>query len=364
MSCLMQCAATLDTSRTACTDAFRTCLSNCPLPTPRPQCSGDQCGGPCLTSPTCPAGEACPAFARLGQCVADSTGACGCSVPSPQPTATPQCSEAMCGGACTIDIPFPCQEGKICNGPDIPALQGNCTSTADGDCHCVPVRPTPATPLPTRTPQCGGSMCGGTCVFSPTCPPGALCPEASFVVRPGECMAAASGACECVPVTPTPECTSDTDCDDGNACTADRCVHGVCDHGCICLTSAGLPGCCGGPSETCVAPCGSDANGSCGGFCPAGGSCESVSGATAGCGCVSGPGGPCGGNILNPPPVCAPGLVCRQILPDVVGQCENPGCVPLFSSGCTETADCCQPCGNGTGPPCGVCLHGTCVGAP
>ena len=488
MSCLVQCAATIDSSRAACVAAFRGCLSGCPVPTPLAQCSRVPCGGRCVIGPTCPPGGPCPEYpSRLGECLADSTGACGCvpvSPPptrTPQPTPTPQCTGAVCGGACTIDIPFPCPAGEVCDGPDIPALQGQCASTATGTCDCIPVEPTPPTPRATRTPQCGGRVCGGPCVFSPTCPPGQPCSEAEFVIRPGECTADPTGACQCVPVSPpptptpqcgdaaacggactigipfpcpvgatcngpaipvlqgqctitttggcdcvpitptpaptptpqcggpmcggpclifptcppgalcpqrafvvrqgectagaagscqcvavepTPGCATDADCDDGNPCTADRCVNGICEHGCVCLTSTGAPGCCGGPSELCVAPCGSDATGTCGGSCPLGAACESMPSAAAACGCVSGPGGPCGGNIFAPPPVCAPGLICHQALPDITGYCEKPDCVPLFTAGCAQTADCCEPCGNGTHAPCGVCLNGTCEGAP
>ena len=200
----------------------------------------------------------------------------------------------------------------------------------------------------------------------PTCPPGEICPEGEFVIR-GQCTADSAGSCQCVVVeqpTPTPGCATDADCDDGNPCTADRCVNGVCEHGCICLTSAGEPSCCGGPSDICVKPCGSDAAGTCGGACPVGASCESVPSANAACGCVSGPGGPCGGNIFAPPPVCAPGLVCHQTLPDITGYCEKPDCIPLFTSGCSQTSDCCELCGNGTHAPCGVCINDACVGAP
>ena len=369
MSCLLQCAETIGKSAQTCIAAFQTCLSGCPVPTPPAQCSSVPCQGQCVMGLTCTPGEPCPEFVRLGQCETDASGACGC-VPvtppptrTPRPTPTPQCTAAMCGGTCTIDLPFPCPDDATCNGPNIPVLVGQCKTTAVG-CECVPVKPTPSTPRPTPTPQCTGA-CGGPCQIVPICLPGLVCP-ADLVVLAGECTTNSAGVCECLPVippTPTPGCTTDADCNDGNVCTADRCVNGVCEHGCICLTSSG-EACCGGPSDLCVAPCGTDAAGSCGGSCPVGAACESGSSANAACECVSGPGGPCGGNILAPPPVCAAGLVCHQTLPDITGYCEKPDCVPLFTAGCTETADCCQPCENGTHAPCGVCINGTCDGAP
>jgi hypothetical protein len=33
-------------------------------------------------------------------------------------------------------------------------------------------------------------------------------------------------------------------------------------------------------------------------------------------------------------------------------------------SGCSTTSDCCEPCGNGTHAPCGVCSNGICEGVP
>jgi hypothetical protein len=133
---------------------------------------------------------------------------------------------------------------------------------------------------------------------------------------------------------------------------------------------------CGSTFDDCIAPCraptttalpggecGADAAGSCGGACPAGATCEAVDPAGP-CGCVSGLGGPCGGNLLAPPPTCAPGLVCQQSNPDVTGTCVAETCIPLFASGCAETADCCLPCTTLGRAPCAVCLGGQCVGTP
>jgi len=241
--CLVQCAATMGSGREACFTAFQNCLSGCPLPTPPAQCSGPCNGGLCVIDPPCPPGGPCPEFpSRFGRCMSDSAGSCGCVPPSPPPTPKPQCAEATCGGDCTVGVPFPCPPGATCNGPEIPVLAGQCMTVAAGECACVPSKPTPR---PTPTPQCGGPNCSGSCVVVPTCPAGTVCPQAEWVIRPGECAADSAGICECVPVTPTPG-----------------------------------------------------------------------------------------------------------------------SCIPLFTAGCTQTSDCCDPCGNGNRAPCGVCINGMCDGAP
>jgi hypothetical protein len=182
--------------------------------------------------------------------------------------------------------------------------------------------------------------------------------------------ASAFGVCvtPCGPSTTTTTlpgggCTTDGECNDGNPCTADHCVDGICDHACLCLDATGSTSCCPGPSALCARPCGSDASGTCGGTCPAGASCG-VGGATSSCGCVSGLGGPCGGNVLDPPPVCAAGLVCQQSNPDATGTCVAGPCIPFFANGCTQTSDCCSPCTVLGRAPCAVCLQGQCSGTP
>jgi len=53
----------------------------------------------------------------------------------------------------------------------------------------------------------------------------------------------------CTPrCAPTPECTSDAGCDDGNGCTFDRCIEGTCQHDCVCVGPSGGAACCPGPS--------------------------------------------------------------------------------------------------------------------
>ncbi len=354
------------------------CTLQCPPPPPpptqAPPCSAVPCGGQCVINPPCPNGEPCskrPSFP--GQCAIDASGACQCVPASPpptptrpvRPTPTPQCADVPCGGRCLISVP--CPNGEPC--PEAPVRIGQCTSdSSTGTCQCVPFVPPTQPPKPTPTPQCSGLTCGGACLLAPNCPNGTVCPD--FVVR-GECRTDSAGECQCVPAMPptpkptpqtTPKCATDADCADNSGCTADRCVEGRCEHACLCVRAADAS-CCPGPAAFCVRPCGADAAGSCGGACPFGTTCESQPNTATGCGCVSEEGGPCGGNILNPRPVCADGLVCKQVLPDIVGVCVKPqtNCIPFFAPGCSQTSDCCEPCGHA---PCAVCIGGTCVGAP
>lgn len=83
---------------------------------------------------------------------------------------------------------------------------------------------------------------------------------------------------------PGGSCAANADCDDGNPCTADQCVDGHCEHGCVCVDSGG--GSCCGPGPACVQAC-SDTFPACDGACPAGSSCTSLTGAPA-CQCVPG----------------------------------------------------------------------------
>jgi len=343
-----------------CPSTHAVCTLECPPPTPKAECDRVPCGGPCTISPTCVVGQPCPEFpTRLGSCAADAAGNCACqpAAPRPTPTPLPSCDSAACGGPCVLEGSPGCPPGSVCDDAVTASWLGRCEAQADGACQCVAPTPT------IRPPDCSSVPCGGTCTIAPDCPRGGVCPQ---IVELGHCDLNAAGDCHCLPGagrTPTPECSSDADCADASSCTADRCVDGVCEHTCVCLNAAGGEGCCAGPSALCVRPCGSDATGTCGGACPYGASCQSAS-ATKDCLCVSGPGGPCGGNVFDSAPVCAPGLVCRQSLPDATGHCEKPDCVPLFTSGCSDTTDCCEPCGNGSIAPCGVCLNGTCEGVP
>jgi hypothetical protein len=286
--------------------------------------------GPCVASGGCYdtierqcTGQAC-------------TPASGC--PLTNGFCSPACSSPPPTGTCFDTISRECTR-EAC-GPSLPCLPNEfCVAT------CPPPPPTGGCYV-TVEQRCSNELCG----------PGEPCRNPNEFCS-AQCLATTTTT------LPTGGCTTDADCNDGNPCTADHCVVGVCEHACVCADATGAATCCPGPAALCVKPCGADAAGACGGLCPSGASCESVPGAAT-CGCVSGPGGPCGGNILVPPPVCAPGLVCQQSNPDATGVCVAANCIPLSSSGCTQTADCCEPCLGGRAAPCGVCSQGVCVGAP
>jgi hypothetical protein len=125
---------------------------------------------------------------------------------------------------------------------------------------------------------------------------------------------------------PGQPCTSDTECNDSDPCTADHCDNGVCDHACVCLDATGAPNCCPGPSNLCVRPCAADTNGVCGGICPDANETCTASGGSCACMPIS--------------------------------------CIPFFADGCTQTSDCCSPCTVLHHAPCAVCLQGRCDGTP
>lgn len=276
------------------------------------ECRAGTCskiGGTCVTKP-----RACPEYVKPvcgcdgttfpNDCIREAAGACKAH-----------------DGACvtpTCQTDLDCDDGNFCTVDR--CVNGQC----EHDCICV-------------EPASGSTCCG----------PGPLCVTTTTTTLP-------------------PTCTRDADCDDGDPCSADRCVNGVCEHACVCLAPNGASTCCPGPSALCVRPCGLDtAAGTCGGSCPTGATCESIRMTSApACRCVSGLGGPCGGNIFPPPLVCAPGLVCQQVNPDATGVCVAANCVPFAQSGCTQTSDCCEPCTLLQRAPCAVCILGVCSPTP
>jgi len=374
------------------------------------------CGAPlCGTS----AGLGCPAdqFCEEGpgQCgVGDAAGHCLAVPTTCLGILDPVCG---CDGNTYVNDCFRQQaqiekaRDGLCRCPDILCTPGAQPVDTDGDgcpdrcivpcdtpCDCLNVLP-PELPCPlcTEARQCGGfwtcqnhvcvAQCGpippntcpppppvgrcfvtvdGQCTDTP-CGPGAPCREPNELCSPA-CLGSTTTTTTTIGSTttstvPCHACATDADCEDGIGCTVDRCVNGMCEHVCICLCADGV-NCCPDVGPCGAPPCGAEAGGTCGGRCPAGTTCESLPAAAATCGCVSGVGGPCGGNILNPPPVCAPGLVCQQTNPDATGVCVEPGCIPFFGTGCTQTADCCEPCTVLQRAPCAVCLQGMCSGAP
>src|SRR6185503_1458083 len=102
-----------------------------------------------------------------------------------------------------------------------------CRTTADGDRKC---RIRSSSESCTAPP--GGTACVGD---QPSC-----------------CDACATGTCAPTSTTlPRKSCSADTDCDDGNGCSEDRCRSGVCTHLCLCVGPAGGFTCCPGPAAEC-----------------------------------------------------------------------------------------------------------------
>ena len=295
------------------------------------------------------------AHVRLRGCLAECrTTAAGrdcasaCSAAFRAAKAACSADRASCVGLCNPPPPTSCagafldtcgQELGVC-AREVVTRAKQCVRGCKGVSDPVGCLAVCAAAAQTGTTQCAADF--GTCV--------------------GRCRPPATTTTTTLPGQP---CTSDAQCDDGNGCTVDRCMDGTCEHACVCLDATGAVSCCPGPAALCARPCGVDAGGVCGGACPTGATCENLpTAATPTCGCVSGLGGPCGGNIVPDPPVCGPGLVCRQSTPDAVGVCVQATCIPFFANGCTETSDCCDPCTVLGRAPCAVCLQGQCVGTP
>ena len=359
-SCLEQCAAQVRSGAAVCRAALGTCLVGCVgdvtgdcFDTMEMRCTDQACSpsAPC-TMPNEFCAARCAQPPPAGTCFNRTTGQCGgscafdhpCSAdgafldseicvpvcPPPLPSGTClDVANAQCGGSCSPTAPCPANQLCVPECPPPPPT-GQCFVTVDGRCtdqDCSPRQPC-TMPNEICTLRCPTPP-GGTCLSitrrqctTQSCSPTAPCPSGDLCVL------------ECPPPSTTTTtlpgggCQSDGDCDDGNGCTADRCLDGVCQHECICVSPAGGVTCCPGPSTLCVRPCGADASGTCGGFCPNGETCEKTADATT-CGCVS-----------------------------------TTSCIPFFQSGCSSTSDCCQPCGNGIIAPCAVCLQGVCEGAP
>ena len=310
-------------------------------------------GGVCVTRPeVCSQIAApvcgCDGMTYANDCERQAAGAC-------------KRHEGACvmGGGC-VDATGQCT-GETCS-PEVPCKATN--EVCSANCGAPP---SAGTCFDLMSRSCTGLACGAdaACLSNQVCL--AVCPPPApkgkcFVTVDGQCTDQSCGPDQpctqpntfCSPACLGPGgCSSDADCDDHNGCTADTCVNGACQHACLCVGPQGTASCCPGPAALCAPPCGVDANGTCGGQCAPGSSCTSVPGANT-CGCVSGVGGPCGGNILNPPPVCAPGLLCQQVNPDITGVCVEPG------NGCGAGNMCVGPCK----VPCadGTIAVGTCSG--
>ena len=171
------------------------------------QCGPDGCGGTCGSG--CTARETCNngTCVCIGQCDGKECGDDGCGLPCGS-CAEPACHEVTCmpDGFCAV-TPRP----------------GCCSVAAE----C-------AMNNPCMIDSCQSGMCRQDPVAS-----GTACTQSSG--SPGLCNA--SGHCM--------ECVSDGDCDDGQACTANSCQNGVCQHpplgaGVSCMRSGGGAGVCDG----------------------------------------------------------------------------------------------------------------------
>jgi hypothetical protein len=120
-------------------------------------------------------------------------------------------------------------------------------------------------------------------------------------------------------------CACPTGCDDGNPCTADRCVNGICEHACLCVDATGALSCCPGPAALCVRPCGLDASGVCGGACAASNEMCIASGAT--CTCTPIPPA-CGDTFPACNGSCPAGSSCTSLTGAPVCQCVPTPCQP------------------------------------
>jgi hypothetical protein len=368
-ACIRSCTADFGSAKKACGGERANCLAICPPPPPPTSCSGaflDSCGQKLATCAQAVVAQAksclrgCgPSLDRLGclqQCAtAAQAGAAACAE-----------AFATCLGTCgppttTTTIPAACQRDQDCDDGNSCTADICSGGACQHACMCVgPAGAATCCPGPGLCPPPVGRCfvtVDNQCTDEP-CGPGQPCRNPNEICRP-DCLTATTTT-----TLPQGGCTTDADCNDGNPCTADRCINGTCDHVCICVGAAGASTCCPGPSALCIRPCGVEPTGTCGGFCPGGATCEAFRPGSV-CGCVSGLGGPCGGNVLGSPIACDAGLVCKQTNPDATGVCvDQPSCIPFFQPGCTQTSDCCEPCGNGRIAPCAVCLQGQCMGAP
>ncbi len=199
-----------------------------------------------------------------GRCTAETCDAC-ILAPTPTPTAGPCGDAVICGGTCSVT----CADGT--------AVAGQCVEGGDRHCACSAVcaAPTPCSVgqcFDTISFQCTGQPCGTglrcplpnqfcdvsgrRCPCAPQPPPGGriccqctdvtpACFNLSFIdvqpICPPGCKTFAQQECDlrsgnCVAAT---SCATDQDCDDGNGCTADRCIAGACTHDCVCVGPMG-----------------------------------------------------------------------------------------------------------------------------
>ncbi len=217
--CKIQCANGQTKSGVCGGDAVCQCSASCEEPPPPGVCDAANCAGPCAL--TCPDG-----LTVAGRCVGDGERRCVCSAECKAPT--------PCGvGQCFDTITFRCT-GQTC-GPGLHCPLPNQFCDVSGRrCPCEPPPPAPHGRICCQckepVPLCFDFQ---FVEAQPICPPGCE----TFIGQ--ECDGRAE---RCVPLAP---CAADTDCNDRNGCTIDRCTADGCTHDCVCVG----PRACGpGPS--------------------------------------------------------------------------------------------------------------------
>jgi hypothetical protein len=160
----------------------------------------------------------------------------GCGI-KPTPMPTPQCRSDPCGGSCIISPPCTPSSDTAC--PNVVAL-GVCAFNPVTGCRCEPVGQLSPTPKPTPVLEHGRTCCecaDAACVDFTWVEVERLCPVGCQTFPDAECEAPChpgpvGGPAICASLTP---CKTDADCDDGNACSIDRCTIDGCTHACVCV---------------------------------------------------------------------------------------------------------------------------------
>ena len=160
---------------------------------------------------------------------------------------TPPCDD---GNPCTLDacvndvcVHTPAPAGNACSLPN--GMPGVC----DGAGNCIESECTGSPPCDDGNPCTVDECVNGVCIHTPALA-GSVCSLPNGM--PGVC----DGTGNCI----ESECTGTPPCDDGNPCTIDVCVNGVCVHtpalaGSACSLPNGMPGVCDGTGNCIESGC-------------------------------------------------------------------------------------------------------------
>jgi hypothetical protein len=323
----------------------------CPdVVTPVCGCDGVTYGNDCLRE------QAGACKLHNGACTA--TGGCfdtiarTCTGQSCSPTSGCPLPNQFCSPACSSPPP---------TGRCFDTLARKCTAeTCDPGHPCLPNEfCVPTCPPPPPSGRCFVTV-ENQCSTEP-CGPGAPCVNPNEFCSP-QCLASTTTTITLATTTttttlPTGGCKTDADCNDGNACTADHCVNGVCDHACVCLDSTGAVSCCPGPAALCVQSCGLDASGVCGGPCPT--ATDVCTPSATGCTCMPAPPA-CGDTFPTCGGSCAAGTLCAT-------DTSTCHCVPEGPPSCGDSFPACggtcpvgTTCTGLTGAPACQCVPAAC----